>query len=253
MNILIVYCHPEPTSFNGSLKEAAVSAFSSAGHSVVVSDLYAENFDPVEKASHYRNRVEQARFDPLSEQRNAFNTESLPDEVQREIARLEKCDLLILQFPLWWHQQPAMMKGWFDRVFVSGGLYTSKMRYDNGYFKGRRALCSVTSGAPAATFTDNGRGGGEIETLLRSLNYSPHYMGFSVLPPFLSSEIQNKGFTYMPPEEFDAHLQHSLRKWERYLTNLDQLKALRFPGWSDWDENGVELNPQALAMETGGH
>ncbi len=240
MNVLIVYCHPESKSFNGSLKDVAINTFGSQGDVVEISDLYGEKFDPVEREEHYKNRIEIDKFDPLSEQRNAYKTETLPSDVVREIKRLEQCDLLILQFPLWWHQQPAMLKGWFDRVFIGGGLYTSKMRYDKGYFKGKRAICSVTSGAPKATFTKNGRGGGEIETLLRSINFSLHYMGFEVLPPHLSTEIQNKGFTYMSPEDFESHLKNTMEQWSDYLENIRQIEPLSFPGWSDWDEIGVE-------------
>lgn len=240
MNTLIVHCHPEKHSFNGSLTATAVETLEAAGHHVEVSDLYAEGFDPAERPEHYRNRIDSERFDILSEQRNAYKNETLPGEIQREIARLERCDLLILQFPLWWHQQPAMLKGWFDRVFVGGGLYTSKMRYDRGYFLGRKAICSVTSGAPRSTFTENGRGGGEIETLLRSMNFSLHYMGFTVLPPYLSTEIQNKGFTYKSETEFEAHLAANLGDWRRHLLQLHELEPLGFPGWSDWDEYGAD-------------
>lgn len=59
---------------------------------------------------------------------------------------VEWAELVVFQFPLWWHAQPAMLKSWFDRVFVSGGLYTSKMRYNRGYFSGKWAICSVTTG-----------------------------------------------------------------------------------------------------------
>lgn len=45
MNVLIVYAHPEPKSFNGAMKDAAVETLSAAGHSVVVSDLYAMGFN----------------------------------------------------------------------------------------------------------------------------------------------------------------------------------------------------------------
>ncbi|MGV8844578.1 MAG: NAD(P)H-dependent oxidoreductase [Pseudomonas sp.] len=241
MNVFIIFCHPEPKSFNGSLKDAAIKTFEELGHTVEISDLYGEQFDPVEKAEHYNNRIDTNRFDPLSEQRNAYKSNTLPQDIKKQIEKLENCDLLVMQFPMWWHQQPAMLKGWFDRVFISGGLYTSKMRYDKGYFKGKRAICSVTSGAPKSTFTKNGRGGGEIETLLRPMNFSLHYMGFSVLPPYLSTEIQNKGFTYMNPEEFELHLAECMSKWCEYLRNIDQVNSLSFSGWDDWDDNGVDI------------
>jgi len=227
-------------SFDGSLTRRAVKTLKNTGHSVEISDLYAEDFDPLERVQHYKNRIETKRFDILSEQRHAYKTGTFPKDVQREIQRLEKCDLLILQFPLWWHQQPAILKSWFDRVFVGGGLYTSKMRYDKGYFKGKSAICSVTSGAPKSTFTASGRGGGEIEALLKSINFSLHYMGFTVLSPYLSAEIQNKDFTYMSPEKFKLHITESLAKWEKHLENIQNIRPLTFPGWNDGDENGVE-------------
>ena len=240
MIVLVVFCHPEPTSFNGALKDTAVQVFENSGATVEVSDLYAENFDPVEKQEHYHARIETDTFEPLSEQRHSYKTETLPADVEREIQRLRKSDLVIFQFPLWWHQQPAMIKGWCDRVFVAGGLYTSKMRYDKGYFQGKRAICSVTSGAPEDTFTEFGRGGGEIAKLLHPLNYSLHYMGFSVLPPRLITEVQGAGFTYKDPEEFAASLQLKLSSWASYLENIDSVEPMSFPGWGDWDEHGVE-------------
>lgn len=242
MNILILYCHPESTSFNHSLKETAVNTLEGNGHKVEVSDLYGENFDPVEKSDHYRNRLIHNKFDPLSEQRNAYVTGTLPDDVNREIERLKNCDVLILQFPLWWHQQPAMIKGWCDRVFVGGGLYSSKMRYDHGYFKGKRAICSVTSGAPFNTFTKRGRGGGEIEDLLHPLHYSLHYMGFTVLPAFLATEIQGAGFTYKDDNQLIEDLNQYKVKWSDHLSNIDSIRPLEFPGWDDWNESGVEKN-----------
>ena len=47
MNILIIYAHPEPKSFNGALKDLAVLELTSLGHQVKVSDLYAMNFKAV--------------------------------------------------------------------------------------------------------------------------------------------------------------------------------------------------------------
>jgi NAD(P)H dehydrogenase (quinone) len=242
LNILIVFCHPEPNSFNAALKNSAIEVFESSGHTVDISDLYGEGFDPVERESHYKNRLISERFEPLSEQRNASSMNTLPEDVSREIERLKKCDLIIFQFPMWWHQQPAMLKGWCDRVFVAGGLYTSKMRYSNGFFKGKRAICSVTSGAPISTFTERGRAGGIIETLLHPLNYSLHYMGFTVLRPQLFTEIQGSGFTYRTGEEFEKHMSSCLKEWQDILINIDHRELLSFPGWEDWDEMGVELN-----------
>src|SRR5690554_7798474 len=98
MHALIVFCHPEPRSFNGALKELAVETLEGLGHGVEVSDLYAEGFDFVEHPAHFAERAEPETFLPLTEQRHAFDAGTLPDDVQREIARIERADLVILQF-----------------------------------------------------------------------------------------------------------------------------------------------------------
>ena len=237
MHVLIVHCHPEPASFNAALKDVAIDTLQRRGHTVEVSDLYAEAFDPVEKPDHYETRVDEGYFSALAEQRNAGAAETLPADVRREIGRLERTDLAVFQFPLWWHGQPAMLKGWFDRVFVNGRLYTSTMRYDRGYFRGRRAICSVTTGAPAAAFGPKARGG-DIDHLLWPMHYSLHYMGFAVLPPFLASGIQGHGFAYQDDSRFASELQAHKAAWARRLDRLDRAEPLAFPGWNDWDESG---------------
>ena len=159
MHALIVHCHPEPASFNAALTQVAATTLRQLGFSVEISDLNRERFDPCERSKHYINRENSAVFFPLGEQRYAFKTNTFPEDVQRAIGRLERADLLVFQFPIWWHRPPAVLKGWFDRVFVSGGLYTSSMRYDCGYFLGKKAICSVTTGAPKIAFGPGSRGG----------------------------------------------------------------------------------------------
>lgn len=238
MNALIVYCHPEPASFNGALRDVAAGTLRRLGHTVEISDLHGEGFDPVEKAGHYTTRKDPNWFSAMAEQRHAGETSSLPTDVQREIARLERADLVVLQFPLWWHSQPAMLKGWFDRVFVNGALYTSTMRYDRGYFRGKRAICSVTTGAPEAAFQGNGRGG-NMETMMWPIHYSLYYMGFTVLPPFLSYGIQGlSGFVRLEEDRFSEHAESRKRALARRLEGLDGQKPIAFPGWKDWDEDG---------------
>jgi len=242
MKALIVHCHPDPHSFNAALTERAVAALRGMDAEVEVSDLYAQGFDPVEHARHYGNPVDPDGFAPLAEQRHAYRTGKLPEDVAQEIARLEWADLVILQFPLWWHAQPAMLKGWFDRVFVSGGLYTSRMRYDTGYFRGKRAICSVTSGAPEAAFGPGGRGG-DIDALMWPIQYSLHYMGFDVAAPMLSPGVQGHGYAYRSEDSLAAHLGGLLDRWSDRLHGVMDERPLRFPGWDDWDEVGRALSP----------
>ena len=242
MHALIVHCHPEPASFNGSLTGVALAALREQGFSVEISDLYREGFDPCERAEHYADRNDSAVFSPLGEQRHAFETKTLPTDVQREIARLETASLVVFQFPIWWHGLPAMLKGWFDRVFVNGGLYTGAMRYDRGYFRGRSVVCSVTTGAPEVALGPNSRGG-DIERILWSAQYSLHYMGFQVLPPFVAFGVQGHGYIYADEAINEDRLRLYLTKWKERLESLDRDTPLGFPGWDDWDEDGRFRDP----------
>ena len=237
MHALIVHCHPEPASFNGALTGVARTTLRERGYSVDITDLYREKFDPCERAEHYAHRNNNAIFSPLGEQRHAFETNTLPEVVEREIARLEIADLVMFQFPIWWHGQPAMLKGWFDRVFVNGGLYTSEMRYDRGYFRDRRAVCSVTTGAPEVAFGPGSRGG-DIERILWSTHYSLHYMGFHVLPPFVAFGIQGHGYVHSDQDSNERSLILYCKQWKERLKSLDRDTPLVFPVWSDWNEDG---------------
>ena len=239
MHIHIVYCHPEPKSFNAALKDVAVDTFVASGDTVEVTDLYGQHFNPVEKAEHYVERKNPNWFSAANEQRHASLTGSLPADVLEQIERLQRADLLILQFPLWWHTQPSMLKGWFDRVFVNGLLYTSAMRYDRGYFKGKQALCSVTTGAAEQTFKGKGRGG-NLDTMLWSTHYSLYYMGFSVLPPYLAYGVQSAGFTTINENQMAQHLECQKTGLINRLKHIGQSTPLEFPGWKDWDSNGNE-------------
>ena len=74
MNVLIVYAHPEPSSFNGALKDLAVEVLTGAGQSVEVSELYALGFDPVTGPGDFLERARRDVFHLQTEQRHATAT-----------------------------------------------------------------------------------------------------------------------------------------------------------------------------------
>ena len=120
MNVLIVHAHPEPKSFNTALRDHSVRALGGLGHAVQVSDLYAMNFNPVAGPGDFTDRADPDYLVYALEQRHGFETGTLAPDIQAEIETLMWCDLLILHFPLYWFSVPAILKGWIDRVLVSG-------------------------------------------------------------------------------------------------------------------------------------
>lgn len=238
MHTLIVFAHPEPGSFCGALKDAAYSALTTDEDTVETSDLYAEGFDPAERADHYTNRVDADRFAALAEQRHAGQTQTLASDVCREIERLDRADRVLFVFPIWWHAPPAILKGWMDRVFVNGLLYTSRKRYGTGHFRGKTALCAVTAGAPDASFGPGARGG-DMAAILWPAHYSLHYMGFSVLAPFAACGVQGHGYAYRSNDDACRHLEAMKMAWTDCLASMDTRPSLSFPDWQDWDEHGA--------------
>lgn len=111
------------------------------------------------------------------------------------------------------------------------------MRYDKGYFRGKRAIFSVTVGAPTSVLNPNSRGG-DIAAFLYPIQYSLYYMGFSVLPAFLAPGMPGRGYSSGDTEQIKSQLERYKSAWEARLENLHSEEAIPFPGWDNWNEKG---------------
>ena len=152
MKTLIVYAHAEPRSFNGALFQTAQETLRAAGHTVVTSDLYAMKFDPVSDRRNFTTVKNPDFFKQQLEEMHATEVGGFAPDVEAELRKMEACDLMIWQFPLWWFGLPGILKGWADRVFAMGRTYGGERLYENGVFKGKRALLSLTTGGPEAVY-----------------------------------------------------------------------------------------------------
>ena len=105
MRVHVIFAHPRADSFNAALHETILAALRQAGHEIDDLDLYAENFQPVLTA----------------EERGAYDTvgENLAS-IERYVERLRATEALVISAPTWWYGMPAMLKGYFDRVWVPG-------------------------------------------------------------------------------------------------------------------------------------
>jgi NAD(P)H dehydrogenase (quinone) len=193
VNVLLVYAHPEPRSLNGSIHDFMVDRFVRAGHAVEVSDLYAMHWKASLDADDFPQRDATQPFSPSADSKRAFAEGAQTADVAAEQQKLRQADLVILQFPLWWFSMPAIMKGWFERVYAYGfaygvGEHSERRwgeRYDEGVFEGKRAMLVVTTGG--WTEHDSERGiNGPIDDLLFPIQHGIlFYPGFDVLPPFV--------------------------------------------------------------------
>jgi len=208
MKALIVYAHPEPTSFNGALKDRAVACLERECHEVQVTDLYAENFDPRAGRHDFAEVCDAERFDYQVEQAHATEAASFAPDLAREHERLFWCDLLVVQYPMWWFGTPAILKGWVDRVLAYRRFYDLRHRYATGVLKGRRGILSVTTGGTPERFSEEGIFG-EIDQYLRPMQFGMiEYLGMTALDPFV---------TYAASRVSREELTLQLDTWERRL------------------------------------
>ena len=109
MHILLVLAHPLAESFAAAVARTARESLEERGHTVDLLDLYQENFDPrltaAERAGH-------------------FDVPYDVSDVATLVARLKAAEGLILVFPQWWFNFPAILKGFFDRVLAPGVAFS---------------------------------------------------------------------------------------------------------------------------------
>ena len=108
MHVLVVTAHPSSTSRTQAVARAIVDDIKGAGHTAELADLAAEGFDPVFGPADWEAQNGEAPRSP---------------EVHAEHARLDRADRLVLVYPVYWWSMPALLKGWIDRVFVSGWAF----------------------------------------------------------------------------------------------------------------------------------
>ncbi|MGZ4947040.1 MAG: NAD(P)H-dependent oxidoreductase [Halobacteriota archaeon] len=184
MNVLIVYAHPNPHSFNAAMRDTAVDALTEAGHSVKVSDLYALHFKATLDKHDFKERWYLDFFDPMVEQYHAAKTGTFAEDIKSEIEKVQWADLMIFQFPLWWLSFPAILKGWFDRVFGCG--VAVNFATHKPLFTGKRAMLAFTTGGSAAAYSAHGPIGDIHELLTYITRGIFGTAGLEVVPPFIA-------------------------------------------------------------------
>ena len=157
--VLVVYCHPLDDSFAAAAYARVVAALDGAGVESRRHDLYREGFEPALSADEHRDH----------------RTPGVVDELRRHADDLRWCDTLVLVYPTWWSGQPAMLKGWFDRVWASGVAWELPDGADRirPRLRNIRRLVVVTSHG-SSKLVNSLQGEGGKRTVTRSLRSMCH-------------------------------------------------------------------------------
>jgi NAD(P)H dehydrogenase (quinone) len=177
MRVLVVYAHPNPGSFCHAVKEHVARGLRDGGHACEVLDLHAMGFDPVFRSADYNQFMHESLPDDLIEGvdlaqavveraggpvrrrivrrwlRDKTNREIVtaigkrtPRDVRRHQKKVARADGLVFVAPVFWMGLPAILKGWFERVFAYGFAYTLDRHGWNGHLEGRVPLLTQARG-----------------------------------------------------------------------------------------------------------
>lgn len=221
---LLVHAHSETDSFVTAMRDRIAQSLSTAGYRLEHSDLYAMSWNPVLSPADFGSRKDETHLTYALEQRHNFQEGTLARDVAGEIAKVQAADLIVFTFPLFWFNVPAILKGWIDRVFVSGFFYGGRTIYGKAGMAGKRATAAFSLGGREYMFGPDGLHGPLVDGFLRSFfQGSLGYVGFEVLEPFVAYHTP-----YLPIEERSASLD---RLAERF-SNLDAVPAMVMPDLS---------------------
>jgi len=108
MKCLLVTTHPLNNSLCKILTKHVSNELTNMGHEIIIEDLYNNGFEPtltaIERESYYSDNYDSSN-------------------ITEQVKNLKEADALILLFPTWWFSFPALLKGWFDRVWGPGIAY----------------------------------------------------------------------------------------------------------------------------------
>ncbi|WP_404477951.1 NAD(P)H-dependent oxidoreductase [Novosphingobium sp. BL-52-GroH] len=230
----VVHAHSEADSFVTAMKNVIVAEFRDTGHQVTVSDLHAKNFNPVASPRDFLERSDASRLVYPLEQRHGYATGTLAADIHEEIEPVLAADLLVFTFPVYWFGAPAILKGWFDRVLLSGVCYGGKRVYGRGGLAGKRAFSAFSLGAKEGMFGADGIHGELVTGMMRHLfQGTMGYVGLDVVQPFGGYNVP-----YIAQDKREGLLD----ELRAVVRNLDDRPVLAVPDLDDFSEKLLPLH-----------
>ena len=106
MRVLVVHAHPVETSYNRALFNATCETLRAKGDEVDALNLYDDNFIAA------MSREERLEYHDVPG--------NLTPLTKPYVDRLRACEKIVFVHPVWNYGYPAILKGFFDRIFLPG-------------------------------------------------------------------------------------------------------------------------------------
>lgn len=140
-NTLIIFGHPNPDSFNGTILKTIENKLKEKQYQFISKNLYQLNFNPI------------LTLNDFARMKNS----TVAEDIAIEHSDIEWAKNIIFIYPIWWAGQPAIVKGWIDRVFSRGFAYAPQ---EDGTVKGllsdKTVMVFTTSGSDEANMQESG-------------------------------------------------------------------------------------------------
>lgn len=131
MKFLQIIAHPRVGSLSHQMSSFIAQSLRDQGHQVIEKDLYQEGFSPV------LHRDEIRDYEGIAD---------LKPELQEHVKQVLEADFLLFFYPVWWWERPAILKGWFDRIFARNLVFRVSSYGIQGCLKAKGALVVQTFG-----------------------------------------------------------------------------------------------------------
>lgn len=139
MNHLVIFCHPNSTSFNRSIADSVEAVSGALGHDTCCRDLYGMGFDPV---------LRRVDLDTPAD--------AVTQDIRQEQEFINWAEILTFVYPVWWTGMPALLKGYIDRVFCQDFAFALRSSKITGLLTGKKVLIFNTTGLSSSFYDAHG-------------------------------------------------------------------------------------------------
>lgn len=153
MNTAIIISNPDKNSFNKNIMDNVIKGIEKCGKNYSIIDLYEDNFNPL----------------MTSEEVKLYTKGESDDKLVKKYQNiLKESDEIVFIFPIWWNNVPAMLKGFFDKVFIKEFAFEEENKRPKGKLNHINKGIIITTSESDTEYIKNELGNPIENTIIKS-------------------------------------------------------------------------------------